>query len=92
MAAYRYQISIALSLAFIYYLLIIEIKHRDKPLKMMIPSTGESVSVAENKTSFFCKICLLITEHNNTDNIYIRLMMYKILHRLIKLHIYTKSM
>ena len=51
MAAYRYQISIALSLAFIYYLLIIEIKHRDKPLKMMIPSTGESVSVAENKTS-----------------------------------------
>ena len=39
---------------------------------------------------FFCKICLLITEHNNTDNVYIRLMMYKILHKVITLHFYTK--
>ena len=39
----------------------------------------------------FCKICLLITEHKNTDNIYIRLMMYKILHKVINLHLYTKN-
>ena len=36
---------------------------------------------------FFCKICLLITKHNITDNVYIRLRMYNILHRNINLHI-----
>ena len=28
--------------------------------------------------NFFCKICLLITKHNITDNVYIRLRIYKI--------------
>ena len=36
---------------------------------------------------FFCKICLLITKHNITDNVYIRLRMYNNLHN--QLLIYT---
>ena len=56
-------------------------------LSNFLVSTTEAVVVNYDRKVVFCKIYLLITKHNITDNVYIRLRMYNILHRIINLHI-----